>query len=143
TGLAIRRETEARVLEEIYGGCWPDGLEPTAPVAVRRRARTGVRTPGPVRAYAQLLALTVVNPATVVYFAAVVVGARATAGEPGGTAGAAAFVTGAFLASASWQLLLASGGAVLGRRLSGPRGRLATGLVSAVVMLVLVVALLG
>lgn len=27
TGLAIRRENEARILEEIYGGCWPDGLE--------------------------------------------------------------------------------------------------------------------
>lgn len=117
--------------------------EPTAPAAARRPARTRVRTPGPARAYAQLLALTAVNPATVVYFAAVVVGARATSGEPGGAAGAAAFVTGAFLASASWQLLLASGGAVLGRRLSGPRGRLATGLVSAAVMLVLVVALLG
>jgi len=98
--------------------------------------------PTPGRAYVQLLALTVVNPATVVYFATVVVGARASVGEVDAPSGAL-FVLGAFVASASWQLLLAGGGAVLGRALSGPRGRLVTGLVSAAVMLVLVVVLVA
>ncbi|WP_251152120.1 LysE family transporter [Cellulosimicrobium sp. Marseille-Q4280] len=106
----------------------------------RRRARLAGPPPGPGRAYAQLFALTVVNPATVAYFATVVVGARAAAGDADVASGAL-FVLGAFVASASWQLVLAGGGTVLGRWLSGPRGRLATGLVSAVVMLVLVVVL--
>ncbi|WP_226909761.1 hypothetical protein [Georgenia ruanii] len=35
----------------------------------------------------------------------------------------AAFVVGALVASASWQLLLAGAGATLGRFLAGPRGR--------------------
>lgn len=37
----------------------------------------------------------------------------------------------AFAASATRQALLAGGGAVLGRALTGPRGRRVTGLVSA------------
>ena len=41
---------------------------------------------------------------------------------------AALFVAGAFLASARWQLVVASGGALVGRALTGPRGRLATAL---------------
>ncbi|WP_454041934.1 LysE family transporter [Cellulosimicrobium sp. Marseille-Q8652] len=106
------------------------------------RARVAGPPPGPTRAYARLFALTVANPATVAYFATVVVGARATAGDPDVVSGAL-FVLGAFVASASWQLVLAGGGTVLGRWLSGPRGRLATGLVSAAVMLVLVVVLVA
>jgi hypothetical protein len=39
------------------------------------------------------------------------------------------FVGSAFVASASWQLLLASGGAILGRTLTSPQGRLITTLV--------------
>jgi arginine exporter protein ArgO len=46
-------------------------------------------------------------------------------------------VIAAFVASASWQLLLAGGGAVLGRAVTGPRGRRATGVASAVVIAVL------
>ena len=37
----------------------------------------------------------------------------------------------AFVASASWQLALAAGGALLGRAVTGPRGRRVTGVVSA------------
>lgn len=89
-------------------------------------ARAGLDSPG--RAYAGLLALTLLNPATIVYFAALVLGQRAStvAGLPAG----AAFALAAFAASASWQLLLAAGGAALGRVLTGRRGRLATGMVS-------------
>jgi len=47
----------------------------------------------------------------------------------------------AFAASASWQLLLAGGGALLGRLLAGPRGRLATALVSSAVIVGLAVGL--
>ncbi|MFI5837327.1 LysE family transporter [Micromonospora sp. NPDC051300] len=82
----------------------------------------------PARAYLALLGLTLLNPATVLYFAALVLGRR-DAADPD-PAAAASFVTGAFLASASWQLVVAGGGSVVGRALSGPRGRLVTGVVS-------------
>jgi arginine exporter protein ArgO len=104
----------------------------TAAHAIATNGR--VREVSPVRpaaAFALFFGLTAVNPTTVVYFAAIVLGNQhlvSTAGE------AAVFVVAAFLASASWQLLLAGGGAVLGRLLTGHRGRLATGLVSAAVI---------
>jgi arginine exporter protein ArgO len=98
----------------------------------RRVDVAGSTTPG--RAYLGVLGLTLLNPATVVYFAALVLGR-------GGEGGGGWFVAGAFLASASWQLLIAGGGALVGRLLTGPRGRRITSLVSAVVIAVLAVAL--
>jgi len=100
----------------------------------------GDRSMTPTRAYGTLLGITLLNPATVIYFSALVVGSKAT-GAP--TAGqGAVFVLGAFVASASWQLLLVAGGTVLGRALTGRRGRLITGLVSSVLILGLTAALL-
>jgi threonine/homoserine/homoserine lactone efflux protein len=70
----------------------------------------------PGRVYAQFLGLTLLNPLTVAYFAALVLGR--------GAGGAAApvdrliFVAGAGLASLSWQTLLAGFGALAHRRLS-------------------------
>ena len=49
------------------------------------------------------------------------------------------FVLAAFLASASWQLLLAGGGVALGRVTTGHRGHLVTGLASAAVIAALAV----
>jgi arginine exporter protein ArgO len=51
-------------------------------------------------------------------------------------------VIAAFIASASWQLLLAGGGAVLGRLLTGRRGRLITALTSSTIVVGLAVRLL-
>lgn len=65
--------------------------------------------------YARFLGLTVINPATVVYFAAFIVG-LGVANDMTPSQGAL-FVTGAFLASLSWQSLLAGVGAFAGRRL--------------------------
>lgn len=48
----------------------------------------------------------------------------------------------AFAASAGWQLLLASGGALLGRSLTGDRGRLITATASSGLIVVLAVQLL-
>ncbi|WIM98250.1 LysE family transporter [Actinoplanes oblitus] len=87
------------------------------------------------RAYAGILGLTLLNPATVIYFAALVLG-------NGGAGGGIWFVLGAFLASASWQLLIAGGGSLIGRLLTGPRGRLVTALTSSAVIAVLAVRLL-
>lgn len=69
------------------------------------------------RTYLSLLALTLLNPITVAYFAALAVGLPFL----GGVAERAAFVAAAFAASLSWQLLLALLGAALGR---GPAHRL-------------------
>jgi arginine exporter protein ArgO len=66
------------------------------------------------RTYAVFLGITLLNPLTVTYFAALILGLTATgAGLPE----KAAFVAGAFVASLSWQLLLALVGAFLHRRL--------------------------
>lgn len=92
----------------------------------------------PARAYAGLLGLTLLNPATVVYFAALVLGERA----PDGGSAAAVFVAAAFVASASWQLVLAGGGAALGRVLTSPAGRLGTAVASSAVVGALALAVL-
>lgn len=102
------------------------------------RSGEGLGTPG--RAYLGLLGLTLLNPATIVYFGALVLG-RQSAEAPSAPAGTV-FVLAAFAASASWQLLLAGGGSLIGRVLTGPRGRLATALVSSAVIAVLAVGLL-
>ncbi len=94
----------------------------------------------PVRAYLGLLALTVLNPATVVYFSALVLGRQA--GVARSAAASAVFVLAAFAASASWQLLLAVGGSAVGRVLTGPRGRLVTALVSSGLIALLAAGLL-
>ena len=109
----------------------------TAWGALRKR-RAAARPEKPataLRAYLGILGLTLLNPATVIYFAALVLGR-------GGEGGGFWFVVGAFLASASWQLLIAGGGSLVGRLLTGDRGRLITALVSSVVIAFLAVRLL-
>lgn len=92
------------------------------------------------RAYASLLGITLLNPVTVLYFSALVLGSQANG--LGGAAESAVFVIAAFCASASWQLVLVAGGVALGRTLTGRTGRLVTGLVSSAVIIVLTVVLL-
>ncbi|MEU4041459.1 LysE family transporter [Streptomyces antibioticus] len=111
--------------------------------AVRRyRARClAVRAvpppPSARRAFLSLLGITLLNPATVVYFAALVLGSGAS--EAVRPLEQGVFVGAAFAASASWQVLVAGGGALLGRALTGHRGRLVTALVSSAVMTALAV----
>jgi arginine exporter protein ArgO len=108
--------------------------DPGRPAATDRSLGT------PVRAYGGLLALTLLNPLTVLYFTALVLGRQAAVDWSAG--GEAVFVAAAFGASASWQLLVASGGSLLGRLLAGPRGRLCTALVSSALVAALAVELL-
>ena len=110
-------------------------LRPRPVRAVERRGLDSAR-----RAFAGVLALTLLNPATVVYFAALVLGRSDAADPDPGTA--AMFVLGAFLASASWQLLVAGGGSLVGRALAGPRGRRWTALTSSAIIAVLAVVTL-
>ncbi|MFE2389736.1 LysE family transporter [Streptomyces althioticus] len=98
----------------------------------RLATRAAPAPPGALRAYLTLLGVTLLNPATALYFAALVLGSQG--GSAAGAAERAVFVTAAFAASASWQVLLAGGGALLGRALTGHRGRLATALVASGVM---------
>lgn len=65
--------------------------------------------------YVKFVGLTIINPLTVVYFAAFVVGLGLAEGLSVNEA--ALFVTGAFLASLSWQTMLAGIGAVAHRKL--------------------------
>jgi arginine exporter protein ArgO len=111
----------------------------TLRMAIRRyRGHTGSLVqhgqPSPARAYLSLFALTAINPATVITFAAVVIG-RSQIGSS--WLAVALFALGAFLASAMWQLMLAGGGSLLGRLLRGRRGQLGISLGSALIMLAL------
>jgi len=77
-----------------------------------------VALPGPAdyaATYAKFLGLTLINPLTVVYFAAFILGSGLA--EDLTTTGAALFVVGAFLASLSWQIGLAGIGAIARHRL--------------------------
>ncbi|WP_435209206.1 LysE family transporter [Streptomyces sp. bgisy034] len=106
----------------------------------RLATRSTSPPPSPARACLALLGITLLNPTTVIYFAALVLGTRATDAVSPLEQGV--FVLAAFAASASWQLLLAGGGALLGRLLTGLRGRLVTALVSSGVILLLAVRML-
>lgn len=66
--------------------------------------------------YARFLGLTIINPTTIVYFAAVIVG-LGVANDLSAVEGAL-FAMGAFLASLSWQTFLAGVGAFAGDKLS-------------------------
>lgn len=101
-------------------------------------SRRGSTTIGPSTAtaadlmgtYVRFLGLTLVNPLTVVYFTALVLGA----GIAGGAGYTTAFAIGAFTASLSWQTLLAALGA-FGRRGLSPGVRRAALLVGNLVIL--------
>ncbi len=93
------------------------------------RADTGNGTRWtPLRAWLTFVAITAINPATVLYFAAIVLGGAV---DIDGPAEGTVFVTAAFLASATWQVFVASVGTGLGSWISGPRGRRTTGVVAA------------
>jgi arginine exporter protein ArgO len=76
---------------------------------------TTVVKSGPFAAYAQLLGITAINPLTVVYFAAFIVGRDPAIVVP--IAGRIAFVLGVAAASLSWQTLLAGLGSIAHNRL--------------------------
>jgi arginine exporter protein ArgO len=114
----------------------------TAWTATRHFRDRTVEPPGaavrtPVRAYATVLGLTLLNPTTVLYFAALVIG-RKSGALP--LAEQLTFAVAAFVASASWQLTLAGGGALLGRMLTTAKGRLISAYVSSAVILALAVS---
>jgi arginine exporter protein ArgO len=121
---ALRRDPEQRgdIDATVVGVARPEG-----------GTRTG---PRPALVYARLLGITLLNPTTVVYFLALVLGTHAADRR---VAAALLFAGAAFLASASWQLVLVAGGALAGRLLSGPRGRRITALAASLLIVALAV----
>jgi arginine exporter protein ArgO len=123
------------------------GLAVSGAVKAVRRYRahrlTGIsqETPvGAMKAYLGMLGMTLLSPMTVIYFAALVLGGGS---GDANVAQSTLFVVAALVASASWQLLLAGSGALLGRALTGHLGRLMTALASSLVIVVLAVRLLA
>lgn len=94
--------------------------------------------PAPIKTYATFLGLTLLNPVTITYFAALILGLQGDALAR--ARDKALFVVGAFVASASWQVLLIAAGAVLHHRLSG-RAQLVTGALGNLVILAFAVRL--
>ena len=94
----------------------------------RQKSRQGVKPTthdrqGRLRTFTQFLGLTLLNPLTVAYFGALILGRDA--GATATVADRAAFVAGAGLASLSWQTLLAGMGALAKQYLS-PRFQMYT-----------------
>ncbi|HEX7473782.1 MAG TPA: LysE family transporter [Candidatus Limnocylindrales bacterium] len=118
--VVVRRAMQARAIP--MGGSTGAVADPES--AARHRATA---------TYLRFLGLTIVNPSTVVYFAALVVGLPAVSG---GAAERIVFAAGAFVASISWQSLLAVVGAVVHRRLP-PSARLYTSLAGNLIVLAL------
>ena len=85
---------------------------------------------GVVPTYLRFLGLTLLNPQTVIYFAALILALPAVGRGPGERG---AFVAGAFLASLSWQTLLAGISAVAHHRLA-PRFQVAVSLLGNLVI---------
>jgi arginine exporter protein ArgO len=92
------------------------GLRGLALLLVVRRSpsREALKPARPIGTYLRFFVLTLLNPATVIYFAALIL-ALPNLGH--GPAERAAFVAGAFLSSLSWQTTLAAIGALAHHRL--------------------------
>jgi arginine exporter protein ArgO len=92
----------------------------------------------PGRAYLGFLGLTLLNPWAIIYFAALALGWPDDTGAPAQVA----FTAAVFTASASWQLLLATSGALLGRTLTRPRARQIAALASSLVITALAISMI-
>lgn len=91
------------------------------------------------KTYATLVGLTILNPATIAYFAALILGG--TVGTTPSAADKVAFVLGAALASWSWQSLLAVIGALAHRHMP-PGFRVWTSFVGNVIIILLGIRIL-
>lgn len=89
------------------------------------------------RAFLLLIGLTAANPATIVYFAALIAGGGA--GQLTGGLEPALWVLGVFLASAGWGSMIALAGSRLGRWVRSTRGRQWTAAIGALLICFLAV----
>jgi arginine exporter protein ArgO len=119
------------------------GLAAKSIIGALRRSRSSgdakvLQAKRPLRAYLELTGLTILNPLTIIYFSALVLGLRSDAWT---VADSIVFVLAAFAASASWQAVLALGGALVGRVLTSDKGRMGTVLIGNGVIVLLAIRL--
>ena len=98
---------------------------------------TAAHTTTARRLFLTVGALTLVNPVTVVYFAALI--GSSTLALDASPLERIVFAAAAFAASLSWQLLLTTAGALAGRALVGPIGARITALVGGGIIILLAV----
>jgi threonine/homoserine/homoserine lactone efflux protein len=132
-------------LAALFGAAAAEALEPIQDelkvvaaaillgIAIRMffKARKGpqqkLEEPAPHRAYLTFLGITLLNPATISYFVALVIGLDL------GSSSRLLFVLGVGAASASWQLFLVAMAGALGARLTD-RGRMITSVVGSLIV---------
>ena len=91
------------------------------------------------QAFAMILGLTLSNPVTITYFTALILGIRTSGNRT--IADEWLFIAGVFLASFSWQVLVAGTGSFLGRRVS-PRVREMSQIAGALLIVALGIAII-
>jgi threonine/homoserine/homoserine lactone efflux protein len=111
-------------------GGW--GLWGVRKLAAKSTEAHDVEVMGSAKTFGKFLGLTLLNPATVAYFAALIFGG--SIGALSTVEGRLLFVLGAAIASLSWQSLLAVLGAV-GNKFFSPRFRLITNVIGNVVVI--------
>jgi arginine exporter protein ArgO len=116
-------------------------------LAAVRRYRTptagaGMALRNPLRAYVTLAGVTVLNPLTLVYWAALILGRQASTATLTPTQ-AAVFAVAVAAASASWQLVLVTGGRLIGSLARSRAGGLAVSLASSLLIAALAVQILA
>ncbi|MFE4211655.1 LysE family transporter [Streptomyces sp. NPDC056844] len=114
----------------ILAGALGRGREASATVSPGAPARRRIT---PLRAYLTYLSLTALNPWPALYLVTLVLGQQAQ--QPLSTAESLVYLSAITFASASWQLLLAGGGRLLGGALTSRRGRTVTAAVSSCLIL--------
>ncbi|HEY3546240.1 MAG TPA: LysE family transporter [Propionicimonas sp.] len=108
-GVGLRRGIAARA-----GGAMSDEVGPSGRATSDEAAASGAaRAGGGWRRCLLFVGLTAINPATLVYFAALLSGLAELTGRP---TAAGVFVVGVAVASFGWQALLVVGGGLLGGR---------------------------
>lgn len=139
-GLLLARPAFRRRTEPVTAATIDDAAPAAETAAIGARdaaAPPRVRTTTFRRLFVTVGALTLVNPVTVVYFAALV--GSSTLAVTAGAAERTVFVLAAFAASLSWQLLLTTAGSLVGRVLTGPTGARVTALVGGALVIALAV----
>lgn len=120
---------------------WPAFRRRTAPVVAAEmhdeQAGAAKKRGTARRLFVTVGLLTLVNPVTIIYFAALI--GSSTIAADAGAAERIVFVLAAFTASLSWQLLLTTAGSVVGRALTGPTGARVTALVGGALVIALAV----
>lgn len=134
---AFRRRAVPVAAATIDDAATGGGARGTAPVRADAEPRARGRSTTFRRLFVTVGALTLVNPVTVIYFAALV--GSSTLAVDASLGERLVFVIAAFAASLSWQLLLTTAGSLVGRVLTGPTGARVTALVGGALVIALAV----